>query len=235
MEPILKCNNLGKNYGSIHAVDGISFEVAPGRIVGLLGPNGSGKTTLIKMINGLLKPTRGEVLIDGNRPGVESKKIISYLPDSNYLDPDMTFQSSVSLFKDFYEDFEEERAYDMLSRLGIDPKARFKTLSKGHKEKMQLILTMSRQAKLYVLDEPIAGVDPATRDYILQTIIGNYNPQASIIISTHLISDVEKILDDVLFLKNGQIVLYNSADAVRDANGKSVDEVFREVFACSAN
>ena len=232
---MLDIQHLTRRYQNKLAVSDLSLTFETGKTYALLGPNGSGKTTLIKMINGLLKPTRGEVLIDGNRPGVESKKIISYLPDSNYLDPDMTFQSSVSLFKDFYEDFEEERAYDMLSRLGIDPKARFKTLSKGNKEKMQLILTMSRQAKLYVLDEPIAGVDPATRDYILQTIIGNYNPQASIIISTHLISDVEKILDDVLFLKNGQIVLYNSADAVRDANGKSVDEVFREVFACSAN
>ena len=235
MEAILQCNNLGKNYGSLHAVDGISFQVAPGRIIGLLGPNGSGKTTLIKMINGLLRSTSGEVLIDGKRPGVETKKIISYLPDCGYLDSDMNFKSSVALFKDFYADFDDKKAYDMLSRLNVDPAARFKTLSKGNKEKVQLILTMSRQSKLYVLDEPIAGVDPATRDYILQTIIANYNPQASVIISTHLIADVEKVLDDVVFLKNGQIVLYNSADEVRSKNGKSVDEVFREVFACSAN
>lgn len=230
--PIAEFRGLTKKYGSLVALNGVSFQIGSGRIVGLLGPNGSGKTTMIKLINGLLKPNKGEVLIDGLVPGPETAKLVSYLPDRNYLDGDMTFQRACKLFSTFYQDFDENKAKEMLQALHINPKSRFKTLSKGNRDKAQLILVMSRRAKLYVLDEPIAGVDPAARDYILNTIVANYNPNATILISTHLISDVEKILDDVLFLKNGEVALYNSADEVRREHGKSVDEVFREVFAC---
>lgn len=230
--PIVEFRGLTKKYGSLVALNGVSFQIGSGRIVGLLGPNGSGKTTMIKLINGLLKPNKGEVLIDGLVPGPETAKLVSYLPDRNYLDGDMTFQRACKLFSTFYQDFDENKAKEMLQALHINPKSRFKTLSKGNRDKAQLILVMSRRAKLYVLDEPIAGVDPAARDYILNTIVANYNPNATILISTHLISDVEKILDDVLFLKNGEVALYNSADEVRREHGKSVDEVFREVFAC---
>ena len=230
--PVAEFRGLTKKYGSLVALNGVSFQIGSGRIVGLLGPNGSGKTTMIKLINGLLKPNKGEVLIDGLVPGPETAKLVSYLPDRNYLDGDMTFQRACKLFSTFYQDFDENKAKEMLQALHINPKSRFKTLSKGNRDKAQLILGMSRRAKLYVLDEPIAGVDPAARDYILNTIVANYNPNATILISTHLISDVEKILDDVLFLKNGEVALYNSADEVRREHGKSVDEVFREVFAC---
>ena len=230
--PVAEFRGLTKKYGSLVALNGVSFQIGSGRIVGLLGPNGSGKTTMIKLINGLLKPNKGEVLIDGLVPGPETAKLVSYLPDRNYLDGDMTFQRACKLFSTFYQDFDENKAKEMLQALHINPKSRFKTLSKGNRDKAQLILVMSRRAKLYVLDEPIAGVDPAARDYILNTIVANYNPNATILISTHLISDVEKILDDVLFLKNGEVALYNSADEVRREHGKSVDEVFREVFAC---
>lgn len=230
--PVAEFRGLTKKYGSLVALNGVSFQIGSGRIVGLLGPNGSGKTTMIKLINGLLKPNKGEVLIDGLVPGPETAKLVSYLPDRNYLDGDMTFQCACKLFSTFYQDFDENKAKEMLQALHINPKSRFKTLSKGNRDKAQLILVMSRRAKLYVLDEPIAGVDPAARDYILNTIVANYNPNATILISTHLISDVEKILDDVLFLKNGEVALYNSADEVRREHGKSVDEVFREVFAC---
>ena len=230
--PLAEFRGLTKKYGSLVALNGVSFQIGSGRIVGLLGPNGSGKTTMIKLINGLLKPNKGEVLIDGLVPGPETAKLVSYLPDRNYLDGDMTFQRACKLFSTFYQDFDENKAKEMLQALHINPKSRFKTLSKGNRDKAQLILVMSRRAKLYVLDEPIAGVDPAARDYILNTIVANYNPNATILISTHLISDVEKILDDVLFLKNGEVALYNSADEVRREHGKSVDEVFREVFAC---
>ena len=229
-QPILACYNLVKTYGILAALKGISFQVGRGRILGLLGPNGSGKTTLIKLINGLLLPTQGELFIGGHHPGIETRRIISYLPDRNFLDGDMDFNACCALFRDFYADFDERKAREMLHNLGVNPKARFKTLSKGNREKVQLILVMSRQAELYVLDEPIAGVDPATRDYILQTIIANYNPGATVIISTHLIADVEKILDDVLFLKSGQIALYDSADDVRNKQNRSIDEVFRAVF-----
>lgn len=232
MEPILVCQNLVKNYKSVYALNNINLEIGRGRIVGLLGPNGSGKTTLIKLANGLLTPTSGRLLINGFEPGVETKKIVSYLPDHNYLNSWMTVEQIINYFMDFYADFQPARAYDVLAKLGIDPKFKLKTLSKGTKEKVSLILVMSRRASLYLLDEPIAGVDPATRDYILSTIISNYDQNASIIISTHLIADIEQVLDDVIFLNNGQVVLAGTVDEIREKNGKSVDEVFREVFRC---
>lgn len=231
MSEILECKNLTKRYGSrTTALDGVDFKVESGRIVGILGPNGSGKTTLIKIANRLLTPTSGELLIDGKKPGVETKKIVAYLPDESFLNNWMTVKQIVSTFADFYEDFRADRAYAMLESLGIDPSAKLKKLSKGNKEKVCLILVMSRDAKLYVLDEPIAGVDPATRDYVIKTIINNCNPSASVVISTHLISDIEQILDDVLFLKDGKIVLSKTVDEIREENGRSVDELFREVF-----
>lgn len=231
-QPILECRGLYKEYDKQQtALNGISFGVGQGRILGLLGPNGSGKTTLIKLAAGLLMPTRGEILIGGRPPGVDSKRIVSYLPDRNFLDGAMTFKEACGMFRTFYADFDENRAMRMLSDLGVSPVQRFKTLSKGNREKVQLILVMSRQAWLYLLDEPIAGVDPATRDYILHTIISNRPAQATVIISTHLIADVEGVLDDVLFLKSGMVALYNSAENVRKENGKSIDEIFREVYA----
>ncbi len=232
MRPILECINLKKNFGSNHAVAGINLKVESGRIVGLLGPNGSGKTTIIKLANSLLTPTSGEILIDGKKPGVETKKIVSYLPEKTYLNNWMSIQQIIEFFSDFYSDFNSEKAYDMLKRLNLDPKEKLKNLSKGNKEKVQLILVMSREAKLYLLDEPIGGVDPAARDYILETIISNYNENSTVIISTHLISDIEKILDDVIFIKDGQIVLTSTVDNIRDEKGKSVDALFREVFKC---
>ena len=210
----------------------LNLTIEKGHIVGLLGPNGSGKTTLIKMMNGLLKPTDGVVLIGGSEPGVETKKHVSYLPERTYLEAQRTVEDLVEFFADFYEDFKTDRAYEMLQSLNIQPTDRLKTLSKGTKEKIQLILVMSRDADLYILDEPIAGVDPAARDYIMKTILNNYNPEASLIISTHLISDIESILDDVIFIKNGQLVLQASVDEIREKQGKTVDAYFREVFAC---
>lgn len=230
MEELLRCDGITKKYGGQVALNNVSLSVEGGRIIGLLGPNGSGKTTLIKLINGLLTPTAGSIAICGSAPGVETKKVVAYLPDSNYLNSWMTVGQLVNMFADFYEDFRRDTATEMLSRLGITTEARLKTLSKGNKEKVSLILVMSRSAKLYVLDEPIAGVDPATRDYIISTIIGNYTPEASVIISTHLISDIEQILDEVIFINNGNIVLHKSVDAIREENGKSADELFREVF-----
>lgn len=227
---ILECKGLTKIYTREMALNNINLSVGRGRIVGLLGPNGSGKTTLIKLANGLLVPTRGEILIDGKKPGVESKKKISYLPDRNYLDNDQTVDSIIKLFVDFYEDFREERARQMLDSLRIDSSKRMKSLSKGTKEKVQLILVMSRKADLYLLDEPIAGVDPAAREYILDTIIKNYDENATVIISTHLISDIEKVLDDVIFIHNGDIVLHKTVDEIREEHAKSVDDYFREVF-----
>lgn len=232
MSTIFQCENLTKRYGGITALKGLSISVESGRIVGLLGPNGSGKSTLIKLANGLLTPTEGEIKINGNPVGVESKKIVAYLPERTYLNNWMTVKQMVDYFKDFYDNFDEARAYDMLEKLGINPKDKLKSMSKGTKEKVQLILVMSRDAELYFLDEPIGGVDPAARDYILNTIITNYNPKASIIISTHLISDIENILDDVVMIKKGELVLHKSVDELREENGKSVDELFREVFRC---
>lgn len=204
----------------------------PGKIIGLLGPNGSGKTTLIKLLNGLLVPTEGHIFIDGLAPGVETKKFVSYLPERTYLNSWMKVCDIIDFFQDFYEDFDKARAYDMLKRLNINPSDRLRTMSKGTKEKVQLILVMSRRARLYCLDEPIAGVDPAARDYILSTIIQNYDENATIIISTHLISDVENILDDVVFIQNGHIRMVDSVENIRFNQGKSVDALFREVFKC---
>lgn len=230
MSEILKCQNVVKKFGPLVAVNDFSISIESGKIVGLLGPNGSGKTTLIKMINGLLTPDSGEITVGGQKIGVESKKIVSYLPDNIYLDNSMTVEKTVELFTDFYADFRPELAYSMLERLGVDKTKKLKTLSKGNKEKVSLILVMSRNALLYVLDEPIAGVDPATRDYIISTIINNYNPEASVIISTHLISDIEEVLDDVIFIKQGNLLMHKSADEIRAENGQSVDALFREAF-----
>ncbi|MCR5691843.1 MAG: ABC transporter ATP-binding protein [Eubacterium sp.] len=232
MKPIIECKNVTKKYGSFRALDNISLQIEPGSIVGLLGPNGSGKTTLIKLINSLIKPEEGQVLVNGMEPGVETKKIVSYLPDRIYFDDYMKVKELMKYYMDFYQDFDSAKAERLLNDLGIDPNAKIKTLSKGTKEKVQLIMVMSRKAKLYVLDEPIGGVDPAARDYILNTIIGNYEPDAAILISTHLIGDIEKILDDCLFIQNGRVVLHKSVDEIRMENEKSVDEVFREVFRC---
>lgn len=229
--PALSCANLLKRYDGRPALNGIGFGVGYGRILGLLGPNGSGKTTLLKLAAGLLVPDEGEIRIGGFLPGIESKHIVSYLPDRDFLDGDMTFEGSARMFRRFFPDFDEARAMHLVTELGVNPKLRFKALSKGNREKVQLILVMSRQAGLYLLDEPIAGVDPATRDYILQTIIGNRAAGSTVIISTHLISDVERVLDDVLFLKDGMVALYNSAEAIRNEHGKSVDGLFREIYA----
>ena len=233
MSALVECVGLTKCYtNGVPAVAGLNLTIEKGHIVGLLGPNGSGKTTLIKMINGLLRPTEGVVLVNGFEPGVETKKRVSYLPERTYLEAQRTVADMLAFFEDFYEDFNADRAKEMLASLGIEPKARMKTLSKGTKEKVQLILVMSRDADLFILDEPIAGVDPAARDYIIRTIISNYNPEASVIICTHLISDIENILDDVVFIKQGQIVLQMSVDDIREKHGKTVDSYFREVFAC---
>ena len=230
MSELLRCVELTKRYGQTVALNNVSFTLESGKIVGLLGPNGSGKTTFIKIINGLLTPTTGEVYIDGEKPGPATKAKVAYLPDSIYLNTWMTVEQIVSYFADFYADFSSERAYEMLGRLGISPKHKLKTLSKGNKEKVCLILVMSRQARLYVLDEPIAGVDPAARDYVISTILNNYNPEATVLISTHLISDIEQILDEVLFLRDGHLLLKKSVEDIRAEEGKSVDELFREVF-----
>ena len=232
MAPIVQCMGLTKSYGGKLALNQIYLNLERGRIIGLLGPNGSGKSTLIKLMNGLLKPSAGEILIDGQRPGTDSKAKISYLPERTYLPGGMKVIEVVQYFQDFYADFRVERAYDMLSRLQIPPNERLKNLSKGMKEKVQLVLVMSRDAQLYVLDEPIAGVDPASRDYILHTVLNNYNRNATILLSTHLISDVEQSLDEVVFIKYGNIILQAPAEQIRAREGKSIDRFFREVFAC---
>ena len=227
---ILKCTNLSKTYDFDNALNNVNLSIESGKIIGLLGPNGSGKTTFIKLLNGLLKPTEGEIFIDGKNPGVETKKIVAYLPDKNYLDNSKTVKAILQLFADFYDDFDLERAQNMLKDLGIDITRRFKLLSKGTKEKVQLILVMCRRAKLYLLDEPIAGVDPAARDYILNTVIKNYNREATVIISTHLIADVEKVLDEAIFISKGEILLYQDVKSIINEHNKTVDEYFREVF-----
>ena len=234
MSVLVECRGLTKNYqgGRRPAVSDLNFTIESGRIIGLLGPNGSGKTTIIKMMNGLLRPTKGEVLIEGEAPGPDTKKIVSYLPERTYLEAQKTVADIIYFFDDFYEDFRPERAEKMIASLGIDKKARLKALSKGTKEKVQLILVMSRDAKLYILDEPIAGVDPAARDYIIRTIISNYNKDATVLICTHLISDIEDILDEVVFLKEGHLVLRATKQEIMDKYGVSVDKHFREVFAC---
>ena len=232
MNTIVECKNLSKAYGKKTALSHINLALESGHIIGLLGPNGSGKTTLIKLLNGLLTPSEGELYIGENPIGVESKKIVSYLPDQTYLNGNLKVREIIRYFKDFYADFDEDRAYDMLEKLKIQPEHKLKTMSKGTKEKVQLILVMSRRAKLYILDEPIAGVDPAARDYILDTILSNYDEDATILISTHLISDIENILDKVIFIKDGQIVLTSSVVKIREEQQKSIDTLFREVFKC---
>ncbi len=231
-EILLEARNVRKMFGAYPALDNFNVSIESGKIIGLLGPNGSGKSTFIKMCNGILQPSSGEIFIGGNPVGVETKKIVSYLPERTYLDKNMTPVDLVHYFGDFYDDFDAKKAFDMLESLRINPRAKMKTMSKGTKEKVQLILVMSRNAKLYMLDEPIGGVDPAARDYILNTIISNYNPDASVIISTHLISDIENILDDVIFIQNGVLRLHKSVDEIREMEGKSVDALFREVFRC---
>lgn len=229
---LLECKNLHKNYGGKAALTDISLQIDGGHIIGLLGPNGSGKTTLIKLICGLLTPTSGEISVNGQPVGVESKKAISYLPDHTYLNDWMKVRDIIDYFHDFYADFDPLCAYDMLSKLHINPGDKLKSMSKGTKEKVQLILVMSRRADLYILDEPIAGVDPAARDYIIETILSNYEERASILISTHLISDVENLLDEVIFIQDGRIHLQAPVDELRQAHGKSIDTLFREVFKC---
>lgn len=229
---IVSCKDLTKKYGKKVAVNNLNLEIKSGHIIGLLGPNGSGKTTFIKMLNGLLTPTSGELLVKQLPVGIESKKVISYLPDQTYLNMNRRVKDVIDYFQAFYADFDSQKAYAMLADLQINPGDRLKTMSKGTKEKVQLILVMSRKADLYVLDEPIAGVDPAARDYILRTILGNYDSNASILISTHLISDIENILDQVIFIKNGEICLDKSVDDIRMEENKSVDALFREVFKC---
>ena len=230
MNEILKCTGLSKRYGSVQALNRVDLTVERGKIIGILGPNGSGKTTLIKLINGLLTPTEGSILVGGQAPGVETKKIVSYLPDNSFLPSWMTAEQIIDLFCDFYEDFRPELAYEMLDRLGVSKTTRLKNLSKGNKEKVCLILVMSRNAQLYVLDEPIAAVDPATRDYVISTIINNYNPEASVLISTHIIADIEPVLDEAIFINRGEIVLHKTVDEIREEKGMSVDALFREVF-----
>lgn len=233
MKPILECHGLSKQYNRMnYALQNLNLALEPGQIVGLLGPNGSGKTTLIKLINDLLVPTEGRILIDGRAPGVETKKIVSYLPERSCLDESTRIKEILRYFADFYQDFSTEKADAMLRDLEIDPAARLRTLSKGSREKVQLVLVMSRDARLYVLDEPIGGVDPAARDYILRTILSNYREEATVLLSTHLIYEIENILDRVLFLRQGQIVLNAGVDEIRTQQGKSVDTLFREVFRC---
>jgi ABC-2 type transport system ATP-binding protein len=228
----IEIDNLTKEFGSTTALDSVSLQLEKGQIVGLLGPNGSGKTTLIKILNGLLTPTAGKALINGKEPGVETRKVVAFLPDRNALPEYMTTTQLMDMYQDFFADFNREKAENMIADLGIDMKQQMKNMSKGTKEKLQLCLVMAREAQVYLLDEPIGGVDPATRDYILRTIISNYNEDAVVVISTHLISDVESVLDDVIFLKEGRVVLHRPADEIREEKGESIDQLFREVFRC---
>lgn len=232
MSGILECKGLGKHYGPVEALKNIDLTIEPGRIVGLLGPNGSGKTTLIKLANGLLTPSSGEILIQGNAPGKLSHSMVSYLPERIAIPLWMSVDQLLDFYQDFYQDFQRQKAVHMLEDLGIRGKQKIKELSKGTREKVQLAMVMSRNAQLYLLDEPIGGVDPAARDYILHSIITNYNPEASVIISTHLIADVEQVLDEVIFIKEGTILMQSSVDEIRESKGTSVDALFREVFKC---
>lgn len=233
MSELVEIHNLTKSYDKRkEALHDLTLTLPRGRIVGLLGPNGSGKTTLIKLLNGLLVPDGGEILIDGEKPGPSTKAKVSYLPERTYLKNGATIRELLSYFQDFYEDFRTDRAKEMLAALRIEENARIRALSKGTREKVQLILVMSRDASLYILDEPIAGVDPAARDYILRTIITNYNENATVLISTHLITDIENILDEVIFMKEGRLLLQTSVEEIREEKGKSVDAYYREVFAC---
>ena len=235
MESILQTRGLTMRYHSTLALNDMNLELPQGKIIGLLGPNGSGKTTFIKLAAGLLTPTAGELRICGEKVGPKTKAMVAYLPDRTYFGRNIRVQEQLDLFQDFYQDFDRGRAEDMLKALGILPEARFRTLSKGTQEKVQLVLVMSRRARLYLLDEPIGGVDPAARDYILNTIIANYDPGATVLLSTHLIADVERVLDEFLFLHQGRIVRGGCADVTREETGKSLDELFREVFKCLPN
>lgn len=232
MENIMKCTDLSKIYGEKAALKNVSFELPKGAIVGLLGPNGSGKTTLLKLAAGLLKPTSGKIEVCGLKPGAESKELVAYQPDKVYLNDWMNVNDLMNMMCDFYSNFNREKALDMLTNLKINPKDKLKTMSKGTKEKVQLIITMSREVSLYILDEPIGGVDPAARDYILNTIISNYQENATVILSTHLISDIESVLNHVIFLKEGKVVRQGDVDDIREETGKSIDALFREEFRC---
>ncbi len=229
-KPAFECRDLTMNYGKKTALDHVDLTLMPGRIVGLLGPNGSGKTTMIKLAQGLLQPASGEILIGGMKPGPGTKAITAYLPDRDYLPPYMNVQQLVRFYGDFFRDFDRERAEGMLENLGFEPKQRLKAMSKGTREKIQLILTMSRKAKVYFLDEPIAGVDPAARDFIIRTIIGNYAEDALVVISTHLIADIETVLDEVVFLRKGHVILHKPTDLLVRESGKDIDHIFREAF-----
>ena len=229
---LLEVSHVSKSYGNNRVLDDVTFNITKGKIVGLLGPNGSGKTTLIKLINDLLKEDSGTIKVEGLDLGVETKKLISYLPDKNYLNNNMTVLELLNYFKDFYEDFRIDKAKELIGKLGLDLNKKLKTMSKGTKEKVQLILVMSRKAKLYILDEPIGGIDPAARDYIINTILTNFSNDASLLISTHLISDLEKVLDEVIFLKNGKVVRSGSTDEIRKETNMSINDLFREEFKC---
>ena len=229
---LLEVSHVSKSYGANRVLDDVTFSIPKGKIVGLLGPNGSGKTTLIKLINDLLKEDSGSIKVEGLDLGVETKKLISYLPDKNYLNNNMTVLELLNYFKDFYEDFRIDKAKELIGKLDLDLNQKLKTMSKGTKEKVQLILVMSRKAKLYILDEPIGGIDPAARDYIINTILTNFSNDASLLISTHLISDLEKVLDEVIFLKNGKVVRTGSTDEIRKETNMSINDLFREEFKC---
>lgn len=230
MTQLLQLHHVTKKYKKHVAIDDVTLSLPAGKIIGLLGPNGSGKTTLIKLMNGLLHPTTGDIVIDGYRPSMETKKIVSYLPDTSYLQENMKIKDALTLFEDFYNDFSREKAEHLLEDLDLNPDEQLKNLSKGNKEKVQLILVMSRQAKLYILDEPIGGVDPAAREYILRTIINNYCEDASVVISTHLIAEIEPILDEIVFLNEGKVILQGNTDDIREEYGKSIDSLFREKY-----
>ena len=232
---LLEVSHITKSYGNNKVLDDVTFSIPKGKIVGLLGPNGSGKTTLIKLINDLLKEDSGTIKVNGLDLGVETKKIISYLPDKNYLNNNMTVLELLNYFKDFYEDFRIDKAKELIGKLDLDLNQKLKTMSKGTKEKVQLILVMSRKAKLYILDEPIGGIDPAARDYIINTILTNFSDDASLLISTHLISDLEKVLDEIIFLKNGKVVRSGSTDEIRKETKLSINDLFREEFKCYVN
>ena len=232
MADVVSCVNLTKDYGGKLALDHVNLKLQSGRIIGLLGPNGSGKTTLLKLLMGLLTPTEGTATIKGHAPGVETKKVVSYLPERTALSNWMRVKDALAMYQDFFADFDRTKALDMLQSLGIDLTHKFSTMSKGTKEKLQLSLVMSRNADLYLLDEPIAGVDPAARDYILNTIITHYNKDAAVVISTHLIYDIERVLHDVIFLNEGKVTVFATVEQLRQVQGKSVDEYFREVFRC---
>ncbi len=229
---LLKCININKSYGSKKVLKDVNLTIPRGKIIGLLGKNGTGKSTLIKLINDLLTPTSGQILVNGSEVGVESKKVISYLPERTYLDKTMTVDKVIEYFESFYDNFDSKKARKLLKDLDLDTSQKLSKMSKGMQEKVQLILVMSRKAELYILDEPLGGVDPATRDYILDTILSNFNEGASVIISTHLISDIERILDEVIFIDKGKIVLQSDSDELRRKEGKSIDEIFRRMFKC---